>query len=289
MDQRERYRSTPPQRTLDDMPLAAYGGSGMEDDGVPPEADPATHAEVVAAVTGPTTALAVSSPTAARTPRSRTDAKAAPDATATAPSAPATAGTVPGGDLPVPEDEPSHGPSPLARILHLFRSSRIAAGAGFAVVIVVGLVLLTSGGGSPKATAATPTNDPTAAPTVSPPSGDVSLTLSGAATGTYTLAGLAGGQQVSSSTVALGWGDSLQTTLSIAGPLDRGTRATDEHLVLTLGVLVDGVAVTFASTAGECTVGMAPVGTKVQGSFTCHKLKSADGKLSIEASGTYRS
>ena len=46
--------------------------------------------------------------------------------------------------------------------------------------------------------------------------------------------------------------------------------------------------VTFTSMAGECTVGMASVGTKVQGSFTCHKLKSADGKLTIEASGNYR-
>ena len=30
------------------------------------------------------------------------------------------------------------------------------------------------------------------------------------------------------------------------------------------------------------------VGAKVQGSFTCHKLKAPDGKLTIEASGNYR-
>lgn len=242
------------------MPLAAYGGTGMEDDGE-------GQADVPAA--------------------EQAAATVAVDSTSAAAAGPVPA--APGADLPVPDDEPSHGPSPLHRIVRLFRTSRVAAGAGFAVVIVVGIVLLTSGGTSPSATAATPTKGPTAAPTIAPPSGDVALTLSGAATGTFNLAGLAGGQQVSASSVSLGWGDGQQTTLAIAGPMDRGTRTTDEHLVLTLGVLVNGVAVTFTSSAGECTVGMAPVGTKVQGSFTCHKLKSPDGKLTIEASGTYRS
>lgn len=114
------------------------------------------------------------------------------------------------------------------------------------------------------------------------------MTLSGAVDGTFPLTGLAGGQRVDASSVALGWGDTLQTTLSIAGPLDRGTRTTDERLVLTIGALVNGQPATFTSAAGECTIGMAQVGTKVQGSFTCHKLKSGDGKLTIEASGNYR-
>jgi hypothetical protein len=249
---------TPP-KSLDDMPLAAYGGSGMQDEGqVQPEpttTDPAVQAPVL--------------------PVAADGVPAAASSTADA--------------LPVPEDEPSHGPGPLARIVRTFRTSRIAAGAGFAVVIVVGLVLLSGGGASPTATASTPTQGPTAAPTITPPSGDASMTISGVATGTFTLGGLAGGQQVSGGAVVLGWGDAQQTTLSIAGPLDRGTRTTDEHLVLTITALVAGQPVTFTSAAGECTIGMAEVGTKVQGSFTCRRLKGPDGKATIEASGNYRS
>jgi hypothetical protein len=184
---------------------------------------------------------------------------------------------------------PSAATSLPARVIHLLRTSRLAAGAGFAVVIVIGLVLLSGGGASPAATAATPTKGPTPAPTIVPPSGDATLTVTGAATGSFTLGGLAGGQHLDATTVSLAWGDAQQTTVSIAGPLDRGTRTTDERLVLTIGVLVAGQPVTFTSIAGECTVGMAQVGTKVQGSFTCHKLKGPDGKLMIEASGTYRS
>lgn len=241
------------------MPLAAYGGSGMEEEAVPP-------------------------------PTMTTPPVPAPDPALAAAGAPPAASVA---DLPVPEDELVPGPSPvarmLARIVRLFRTSRVAAGAGFAVVILVGVVLLSSGGASPGATASTPTKGPTAAPTVAPPSGNASMTLSGVATGSFTLTGQAGGQQVSHTAVALSWADAQQTTLSIAGPVDRGTRATDEQLVLTIAVLVNGQPVTFTSKAGECTIGMAEVGTNVQGSFTCHKLKGPDGKATVEASGTYHS
>jgi hypothetical protein len=253
-------------RSLDDLPLAAYGGTGME-----VEPQPAPNA----AGTGDGTDVAVA-------PAADASGAKAPAAFAERPAAP------PGSDMPVPEDEPSHGPSPIDRIVHLFRTSRIAAGAGFAVVIVVGLVLLSGGGASPAATAATPTTGPTAAPTITPPSGDASLALSGGVSGTFPLMGAAGGQHVDGSTVTLAWADAQQTTLGIAGPRDRGTRTTDAQFVLTLGVLVNGQPVTFTSMAGECTIGMAPVGTKLQGSITCHRLKSADGKLSLEVSGTYR-
>jgi hypothetical protein len=210
-------------------------------------------------------------------------------ASSAAPAAIAAPGAAAVADLPVPEDEPSHGPSPVARLVRVFRTSRVAAGAGFAVVIIVGLVLLSSGGASPAATATTPSKAPSAAPTIAPPSGDATLTVSGVAAGSFTLTGLAGGQQVTGTSVSLGWGDGQQTTLSIAGPLDRGTRATDAGLVLTIGVLVNGQPVTFTSKAGECTIGMAELGTQVQGSFTCHKLKGPEGKATIEANGTYHS
>ena len=266
---------TPP-KSLDDMPLAAYGGSGMQDE---TDANPQADASGAAA-TEPAQPADASGAVAS--------GAAASGAAAMSPSASSAAPPTSANDLPVPEDEQPRGPSPLERAIHLFRTSRVAAGAGFAVVIVVGLVLLSGGGASPAATAATPTKGPTPVPTVVPPSGDASLVLSGAATGTFPLSGLAGGQQVDATTVVLGWGDAQQTTLSIAGPFDRGTRTTDERLVLTLGVLVKGVPVTFTSNAGQCTVGMAQVSGKLQGSFACHKLKSADGKLTIEASGSYR-
>ena len=250
------------ERSLDDLPLAAYGGSGMQEEPAP-AADPDQAGQAGPDAATPAAAVA-----------------AAP------PAAPTNL------DLPVPEDEPSHGPSPArvvaGRVFQLFRTSRIAAGAGFAVVIVVGLVILSSGGANPGATAATPTKGPTAAPVVVAPSGDASLMLTGAVTGTFPLTGLAGGQKVDATTITGGWGDALQTSLSIAGPLDRGTRTTDERLVLTIEVLVNGQPVTFMANAGQCTIGMAQVGTKVQGSFTCHKLKSTDGKLTLEASGNYR-
>jgi hypothetical protein len=254
-------------RSLDDLPLAAYGGSGMEEDA--PEAD----------------ADASVQPAAGSAPRVTPVVASGAGGGLTLGTAPSPG---PANALPVPEGEPSHGPSTLSRVGHLFRTSRVAAGAGFVVVIVVGLVLLSSGGASPGATAATPTKGPTAAPTISPPSGDASVVLSGALTGTFPMTGAAGGQHVDATTVTLGWADAQQTTLSIAGPLDRGTRTTDERLVLVIGALVNGQPVTFTSTAGECTIGMASVAGMVQGSFTCHRLKSADGKLTIEATGNYR-
>ena len=258
-------------RSLDDLPLAAYGGSGMQDEGADEPDAGATAAS--GAPANPAAAPAKS---------------AAPAMAATAAATGAAPSPVATDELPVPEDEPSRGPKPLSRVVHLFRTSRVAAGVGFAVVIVVGLVLLSSGGASPGATAATPTKGPTPAPTIAPPSGDASIVLSGAVTGTFPMTGAAGGQQVDATTVTLGWADAQQTTLSITGPRDRGTRTTDERLVLVIGALVNGLPVTFTSTSGECTIGMAPLGTAVQGSITCHKLKSADGKLTIEVSGSYR-
>jgi hypothetical protein len=251
------------------MPLAAYGGSGAEDEGQPELVDAAP----VTSMPTPPTIPHGSSPT---TP-----------AASAAPTPPLPA--APGSNFPVPDDEPTNEPTLLTRVVHLLRTSRVAAGAGFAVVIVVGLVVLSSGGASPSATAATPTKGPTAAATIPAPSGDASMIVSGSVTGSFPLTGLAGGQHVDATTVALGWGDAAQNTVTITGPLDRGTRATDAHLVLTISLVVNGAAATFTSDAGQCAVGMAQVGTKVQGSFNCHKLKSADGKLTIDASGSYRS
>jgi hypothetical protein len=242
-----------PRKSLDDLPLAAYGGTGME------EEEPAPAAPGEPPAPGPLDGLASTSDVAE-------GAEAGADA-----------------------GEPSPSPAPLpSRLITLVRTSRVAQGAVFIGIILVGLMLLSGGTASPGATAATPSRPPSAAPTIPPPSGEASLMLSGGATGTFALTGRAGGQRVNATTVDAGWVDALQTTLTITGPVDRGTRTTDERLVLTIVVAVADTPVTFTSVAGECTIGMAPVGTAVQGSFTCKKLKSADGKLTIEASGTYR-
>lgn len=247
-------------RSLDDLPLAAYGGTGLE------SAEPAVADAEAAA-----------------------EATAGPSDPAMRPPSPAADAWAPGGGPAAGDEAAAQARSPIARLIHLFRTSRVAGGVGFAVVIVVGLLLLSGRGAPPGATAATPSGVPTAGPTITRPSGEVSMTLDGPLAGTFALTGLAGGQYVDASTVELGWGDAQRTTLSIAGPVDRGTRTTDERLVLTILVLVDGLPVTFTSAAGECTIGMASVAGKVQGSFSCRKLKSADGKLTIGASGTYRS
>lgn len=247
-------------RSLDDLPLAAYGGGGLD------EPEPTVRDAWPAA-----------------------GGDAAPGTAMTNSPAAAAAAEGPGEAAPTAQPDGARAGSPIARLIHLFRTSRVAAGAGFAVVIVGGLLLLSGGGTSPGATAATPTKGLTVGPTITPPSGEVSMTLTGPAAGTFALTGLSGGQHVDASTVDLGWGDAQQTTLSITGPLDRGTRTTDERLVLTIGVLVNGQPMTFTSAAGECTIGMASMAGKVQGSFSCRKLKSVDGKLTIEASGTYRS
>ncbi len=52
--------------------------------------------------------------------------------------------------------------------------------------------------------------------------------------------------------------------------------------------MVEKTPVTFTSTDGECTLGMGIVGTRVQGTFICKKLKSDDGKYVVGATGTYR-
>lgn len=195
-------------------------------------------------------------------------------------------------DLPIPEDEdkaivrvprPSIG---LAAAL-VRRNPRLAAGAAFVAMILVGLLLL--GGGKPAPSAIGATASPTA-PAIVPVAADpgaASLVLTGSLKATYTLTGDPG-QSVANNTVAAKWADPLQSVLTLDGAVDRGTRTTDAGLVLTWGLMVDGKLVTFTSKAGECTIGMASIPGGVTGSFACHKIKSDDGKLTVGATGTYR-
>jgi hypothetical protein len=178
--------------------------------------------------------------------------------------------------------------SPASALVGLARRNpRLAAGAGFVAVILVGLLLLSAGGQTPASLAATASPTAPAVPVVLPPTGDASLVLTGAVQGTYAFTGGALDAAKASAFTAT-WTTATQDTLALEASVDRGTRTTGAGLVLRLSVVVQGVAVTFTSKAGECTVGMAVQPTTVSGSFTCKKLKSDDGTLTIGASGTYR-
>ena len=164
---------------------------------------------------------------------------------------------------------------------------RLVAGVGFVAVILFGLVLLGSGSGLPGAAGSGASPSAPAVVPVAVEPGSATLVVTGSVKATYTLTGNAG-QAPAGNAVTGTWTDPLQTVLTLVGPVDRGTRTTDAGLVLTWAVMVDGKLVTFTSTAGECTIGMAVNPKSVSGSFSCRRLKSADGKLTVEASGTYR-
>lgn len=245
-------------RSLDDLPLAAYS-TGMLPDAALEAAD-----DVV---------------------------EPAAEAAAGHPAVAATSAPTPGGADELPADPYAFGPppevTPLARARELAsRNPRVAAAACVAL-IVVGVLMLGSGGPAPSASGATASSSAPASVTVAAGPGVATLVLTGAIQATYSLTGDAGGAPASS-TVTETWTDTLQTALTIDGPVDRGTRTTDARLVLSWVVDVEGTLVTFTSKAGECTVGMASQPKGVSGSFTCKKLKSDDGTLTVGASGTYR-
>jgi hypothetical protein len=168
------------------------------------------------------------------------------------------------------------------------QNPRVAAGGVFVTMIAVGVLLLGGGGAAPPASGATATQSAPPIVAVAPDPGAVTLTLTGALNAELALTGTAGAAPTGATAVAASWSDTLQNSLSLAGPIDRGTRTTDARLVLSLTVMINGAPVTFTSRAGECTIGMAVQPNGVTGSLTCRKVRSADGKLTLNASGTYR-
>jgi hypothetical protein len=252
-----------PGRSADDLPLAAYST------GVDPETEPAAMAGAPAA------------PAAV--------AQASAGAGVTAPGVLHLDGLDPAAALPVPEDEPKPPvPNVLVTRARAFaaRNPRLVAGSAFVVAIVVGLSMLLGGKGPIAAGAsASPSIPPIVVVAAEP--GSATLVLTGSVKATFTMTGTAA-QPVAGNLVGAAWGDPLQNVLTLQGKVDRGTRTTDAALVLTWGLMVEGKLVTFTSKAGECTIGMASNPKAVSGSFACRKLKSDDGKLTVEASGTYR-
>ena len=251
-------------RSLDDLPLAAYS-TGVESEEPLDEPVEAAEAPPVAHEPVPTVPAFVKAEPSRHELPADLEGMAAPQRAA-------------------PERR-----APMARVVGLARRNpRMAAGSGFVAVLALGGVLLLTGGGQTPASlaaSASPTVPPVAV--VLPPTGDATLVLTGAVQGSYTFGGGARDAQ-KATTFSATWTDAAQSTLSLEAKVDRGTRTTDDSLVLRFTVLVEGTAVTFTSKAGECTVGMGVQPTTVSGSFTCKKLASDDGTLTIGATGTYR-
>lgn len=248
-------------RSADDLPLAAYLT------GVDPATEPVRDPEPVVPPAEPQGA-----------------SQGAPDGLARGPFDYAVAQPTQGeGEVVAPP------PGTLVGRARAFygRNPRLVGGGAFVTMIVVGLMLLTGGQPGPSAAGATPS--PSAPPTVTIAAepGEARLVLTGSLDATYSLIGAAN-QPVVGNALTATWADPLQNVLTLNGPVDRGTRTTGAGLVLTWGLMVDGELVTFTSNAGECTIGMAVLSNHVTGSFTCKKIKSDNGKLTIRVSGTYR-
>jgi hypothetical protein len=251
-------------RSLDDQPLAAYARRGSEK----PVDDAAAEVETRSA--------------ASAAPAVRPAVQAARPLAPAGPAVPAepAADTIDFDAPPVPPILRRAGA--VAR-----QNPRLVAGAGFVAMIVIGLLLLGGGTSAPGAASASASpSAPSIVPVAADP-GSATLVLTGALKGTYTFAGTAT-QPVAGSAVAGTWTDTFQNVLTLDGSVDRGTRQTDAGLVLTWALMVDGKLVTFTSKAGECTIGMASTPKVVSGSFACRKIRSDDGKLTVEATGTYR-
>jgi hypothetical protein len=170
----------------------------------------------------------------------------------------------------------------------LLRDPRVLAGG----TVVIGLALLgvsLLGGGSPASGSGGPgsSQDTTAVVPPTPVPGTASVELTGRVTGIFTLTGATGAGPAVNSQVDATWIDSTGQSLGLSGIASQGTRTTDADFLLSWTMLIDNLAVTFTSRAGECTVGMA-VGVKaVHGTFVCKDLKSGDGKHVVDLRGTY--
>ncbi len=249
-------------RSADDLPLAAYS-TGV---------DPESESEL-----DPPTATAP--PSAAPLGRSIDDdlpgdpfGQAAPphDTVAAAAAPPAFRDVL-------------RNPRANARDPRLLLSGVVAIG-----VVLLAMSLLGGGGARGQGTALASPSAPAGPLITAAPAGNASVEITGAVKGTFDLTSVTGGGRPSGTSMASSWGDPGGDALALGGPVSDGTRMTDAGFVLSWTVMVNGKSVTFTSSRGECVIGMAVKPTTVSGSFTCHKVKSADGKLVVGASGTYR-
>jgi hypothetical protein len=249
-------------RSADDLPLAAYST------GVDPESEPDLDPP---AATAPTSAAPVRRTIDDDLPTDPFGQAAPPhDDGAAAAAQPAFLDVL-------------RNPRGNARDPRLLLSGVIAVG-----IVLLAVSLLGGGGAKGQATALASPSAPVGPLTTAAPLGNASVEITGAVKGTFDLAGVTGTGRPTGASLASSWGDPLGDALALGGPVSDGTRTTDAGFVLSWTVMVNGKAITFTSSSGECVIGMAVKTTTVSGSFTCHKVKSADGKLVVGATGTYR-
>ena len=278
-------------RSLDDLPLAAYSKRGQPDHELEAEASDVAGPSMVAANTVAADAMAPSTiapgfgvppiDAAAMAALPLADGEPARDAAEASHASLPLGRTLPG-LLAMPEWL-AH-PRQNLRDPRLLLSGIVAAGL---VLLVVSLVL----GGGGAATAATTDPSPSApafVATAPPPAGNAGVEVTGKLAGSHELVGATGSGPAVGSRIDATWSSAEGAVLGLSGPASAGTRTTDATFVLTWTVLVDGAPVTFTSDSGECTVGMSVQPKTVTGSFVCKKLKSDDGKRTLDARGTYR-
>jgi hypothetical protein len=298
-------------RSLDDLPLAAYS-TGMVEEEPDEEAESETARPAMDARAA---ALSIVEPQAAAAASAVSAAAGAPTLPAAAAAAgPAAAAyrppfAAPGTPVDPPADEaaapeagarrrfalprrPALSLRPQAWLSTLprdpraaIRDPRVLAGG----VVVGALVLFTLFGRGAAPGAATP--GATASPSAivaTPVPGAVTASLSGAVSGEIGLTGTAGFGHPAGGQLASTWTDGKGSSLTMTGEASAGTRPTGPDLVLTWTLVVKGTPETFTSDGGECVVGMAVKPSTVSGSIECRRLKSDDGKLMLNVSGTYR-
>jgi hypothetical protein len=254
-------------RSLDDLPLAAYT-TGVEPDPEPEAGAP--HAAVAATV--------ASAPAVVLKP---------PVDPANLPADPAGLASDPPRSLPALSKVPEW----LAHPREHRRDPRLVLSGVVAIGVVLLVASLMFGGGGPAGVTganASPTT-PAFVPTAAPPAGAASVEATGkVGAGTRELTGMTGTGPAVAQRIESTWGDDAGTVLGLSGAASAGTRTTDTTFVLTWTVVVNGAPVTFTSDSGECTIGMAVQPKQVSGSFTCKKLRSPDGKVTVDVRGTYR-
>ena len=259
-------------RALDDQPLAAYGGSGMEltaedaakiETAVEAAADDADAPQPAA---GPFAHVTSTEPGLEGEP-----AGPGPGSVAQSVAGPILAGAT----------------VVATRGVSLLRTSRPAQGVAFGAVIVVGVLLLVGGGPKPGAAGAEASPSAPAVAFATHEPGSATLELTGKVEQSLTFAGMTGAG-APNAPLAATWTDTTLNSLGLDGTADRGTRSTDERLVLRFTVMVGEKPISFSSTQGECTIGMGVNPTNVFGTFSCKRLKSDDGKYVVGATGTYR-
>lgn len=266
-------------RSLDDLPLAAYSKRGQPDPEL--EAPEPVGLNTLAPNTMPPGIGVPPIDAAAMAALPLADGE--PDrgaAKATHVKVP-LAGKLPG--LPALPEWLAH-PRQNLRDPRLLLSGVVGAG----LVLLVLSLLLGGGGAAGLAAADASPSAPAFVPTAAPPAGNASVEVTGKLAGTHDLVGASGSGPAVASRIDATWSSSAGAMLGLSGAASPGTRTTDATFVLTWTVVLDGAPVTFISDAGECTVGMAVQPKSVTGSFVCKKLKSDDGKRTLDARGSYR-